>query len=289
MPNFKEPTTPEEQSEQLSAPEQNDALEQDKQGPEDELSPESLQKKFDQQDAQSDEVIGQADELLDHIDGIDDEEPEVTERLNGVINKISEAIRKSNALKIAITAGAFFMTTAAHAGTTLDAVNEAVAQQTQEYNKQHTTHNTASEYINAQKVRRNRMIIARNGRLKSEADRHTPNSSINSIFEAIKKDTRSRDQILQDSLKGAKFGTSKLKRLHRLEKYTTVNSLGNMQQGMLRKNRERLNNIHIGGIYGNDQPSHLKFQSYNNVDSNSISADPTSSVGIGGINVDNNR
>lgn len=284
MPNFKEPTIPEEQSEQLSAPEQNDALEQDERGLEDELSPKSLQKKFDQQDAQSDEVIEQTNKLLDHIDGIDDEEPEVTERLNEKTGKLSRKTEKIKAVTKALTLLAFLAPAAAQAGT-LDAVKGTVTQ-TQEYNKQHTTHNTASEYINAQKVRRNRMIIARNGRLKSEADRHTPNSSINSIFEAIKKDTRSRDQILQDSLKGAKFGTSKLKRLHRLEKYTTVNSLGNMQQGIL-KNRERLNNIHIGEIYSNDQPLDVEFQSHNNVDRNNIYADPTSDVSIGSIDVNN--
>ncbi len=290
MSNFEKPTTPEEQSEQLSAPEQNNVPEQ---GPEDEFSPEFLRKKFAQQDTQSNEVIKRTNKLLNHIDGIDDEEPEVTEKLNKETGGFLKKIGKIKALRNALTLLALLAPAAAQAGT-LDAVKGAVAQ-TQEYNKQHTTHNTALEYINAQKAQRNRMIITKNGRLKPKTmhgDAH-----LNSVLETLRGAQNLHEQVLLNDLKGVKFGTTHVNklnavpiRLHRMgEKYPTVNSLGNIQHGMLRKNRGRLDNIHNGEIYGNNKPSHVKFQSYNNVDSDNISADPTSDVGISSIGINNNR
>ncbi len=270
MPNFEKPTTPEEQAEQLSTPEQNDVPEQGEQGPEDELSPESLQEKFKQQDAQSDEVIGQVNGLLDHIDGIDNEEPEVTEQLNKETGGFLRKIGKIKVLKEALTLLTLLAPATAQAGT-LDAVREAVTQ-TQTHNEQQSpTYNTALEQIRAL-AGNTEMVVTKTGKIKNRHYHYAAHGDTRLLEKALKTlqgAQNPREQVLLENIDDTKIGTSshvnKLNavpiRLHRMgEEYPTVNSLDGAQQNILR-NRKILQGVTVNGspvyeiapgVYGNE-------------------------------------
>ena len=207
----------------------------------------NMNTEFQGQVGEAESTVAEINALLDHVDGLDNEEPGMADQLNGVMTRITEAIQKSNILKTAITVGALFSPAAAFGGELNGRLNDNLnigieslhnLSNSREATLKQTLQNNPSHYINLKK------LVNQNHRGHIKMG---PNS-LQAVTEAITNSNGQKSRYsLQSVTEAAKHSNSN--KLGRIQLHN--NPLGSVIQSVELSNQIEINSsIHFGSING---------------------------------------